>query len=171
MIVGLISAALDLIQSRYAVIPYFIQIGPPVFPIQHAAGLAMLLEQFQVEVFEDHHFDVGRAFGSDGIPLEGNIGRREHGGLRVVQSHGRHVGQIADAPGNGDIDVVFDAPRLGAIAHPQVGVPFVRAKRHEDDLRALLGGDARQLREFNVITNLDGDLAFVRYQPPSWLPC
>src|SRR5262249_50425528 len=66
-----------------------------------------------------------------------------------------------DAARDGDIDMVLDTACLGAIADAKVGVPLVRAKRDKNDLSAAFNRETRHLREFDVIADLDCNLALV----------
>ena len=72
----------------------------------------MLLEQLQVEILENERLDIGRAFGSDRVALERNVRGGEDSRLGVVDAEAFDVGQIADAAGNGDIDVILNAAGL-----------------------------------------------------------
>src|SRR4029077_675842 len=96
--------------------------------------------------------------------FERNVGRREDARLSVVNAQALDVRQIADAAGDGDVNVIFDAASLGAIAHPQIRVALVGAERHEYDLCAALYSNSRHFGEFNVVTHLDRDFAFVRIE-------
>ena len=93
--------------------------------------------------------------------LNGNVRRREDARLGVMNAEAFDVGQVADAAGDGDVDVVLDAAGLGTVADAQVGVALIGAERHEDDLGPALDGDARHLRKFDVVADGDGDLALV----------
>src|SRR5437867_3043185 len=124
----------------------------------------MLLEQLQIEILERHRLDVRRTFGSYRVALEGDVRGREDRRLCVVEAKTFDVRQIADAARDGDVDVILDAPRLCTIAHAQIGVTFIGAEWHEDNLGAALDGDASEFRKLDVVANLNCNLALVRVE-------
>ena len=58
--------------------------------------------------------------------------------------------------------MVFNAARLRAIAHAQIRIALVRAEWHENNLRALLDGNAREFGKFDVVANLYRNLSLIR---------
>ncbi len=70
-------------------------------------------------------------------------------------------GRLPTQPDKRHVDVVFDAARHRAVADAQIAEALVGVERHEDDLGTLLRGDARQLRELDVVADLDRDTAAV----------
>jgi hypothetical protein len=74
--------------------------------------------------------------------------------------------QVAHGPGNGDVNLIFNCPRMAAIAHPQEALAVIGARRNEDDVGAHLADLAAQLGKFNVVADQDGDAAMRRVEHP-----
>ena len=75
-----------------------------------------------------------------------------------------HAGKVADAAGNGHETLVLDGPGLCADPHARVSVLRVGEERHEEDLHALVGHDARQLGELDVVADQHADAGAVRVE-------
>ena len=138
-----------------------VQVAAAVVPVLHAAGFAVAAELLEVQVVDDHRFDVRIAFGGDGIAGELDVGRREDPRLGVVDVGVLDERQVARAAGDRHVQMVLDAAGLGAMPDAQVAVSRVGVERHEDDLRPLLRGDAGQLGELDVVADLNRDPAAV----------
>lgn len=61
-----------------------VEIPAPVVPVLDRAALAVAAEHLDVDVVDDHHFDVRRRLGGDGVAGELDVGRREDSRLGVV---------------------------------------------------------------------------------------
>jgi hypothetical protein len=140
---------------------HLVQVGPPVLPVQDVARLPVTAEQLEVDVLDDDRLDVRRALGRHRVAAERDVRRREDARLRVLHVHVVDVGQVAHVARERDEHVVLDAARLRAVPHAQVPVPLVGAEGHEEDLGPLLGRQPAQLRELDVVADLDRHLALV----------
>src|SRR5262245_21479799 len=118
----------------------------------------MLLQQFQVQVFKNHGLNIWRTLGGNRVALERDVGWSEDAGLGVVDAQALDVGQVANAAGNRDVDVVLDTTGLGAVPHAQIGVPLVGAEWNKDDLCAALDRDPRDFGKLDVVANLNRNL-------------
>src|SRR5205085_28627 len=108
--------------------------------------------------------NIRSTFSRNRIPFEWYIRRRENTRLSVMKTQALHIRKIADAAGDRHVDMIFDATRLSAITDAQIRIPFVRTERHKHNLRAPLNRDARNLRELNVIANLNRDPSAIRIE-------
>ncbi len=121
----------------------------------------MAAELFEVEIVDNHGFDVRVAFGGYGIPSKFRVSRCENAGLGVMDVGVFDKGQVTRATRDGHIEVILDTPRLSAVSDSEIAMSRVSIEGHEDDLRSLLCGDPRQLWEFDVVTNLNRDAAAI----------
>ncbi len=126
----------------------------------------MAAQLFEVEVVDDHRFDVRIAFGGHGIASKLGVRGRKDSRLGVVNVGVLDERQIAGAAGDRHVQDGSRCSVLGAVANPQIAVSRVGVERHKDNLRALLGGDPRQFGELDVVANLNRDRVRNRYRTP-----
>ena len=121
--------------------PGFIQVSPPIAPIQHTAALTMTFQQLKIHLVDNYRLDVGCAFSLNGISSELQVRRCE-----AVETSTGSFGVI-DFP----FEVSILMKELGLTIIGKVYLPrrteIAKVRAQTDGLRPM-SSDCRELLTF-----------------------
>ena len=112
-----------------------------IAPVVRRPSVSVATEQLDIDVMHHDGLDVRMTLRPDAITAETEVHRREDTRLRVVDIRVVHKGEITEATGGNDVDVIFDAARLSTIADAEIAMTLIGIERTKNDLSAVFGRD------------------------------
>ena len=100
---GVDLAPLNLVNTSILIVNNVVQVLATVIPILHRSGIAVTSQLFEVQIVNDHGFDIRIALGGYGVTRKFEIGWRKNPGLGVVDVSIFDEGQIAGTTRYGDV--------------------------------------------------------------------
>ena len=134
---------------------------PPVAQVAHAPVGMQFVEQVEIHVGDENHLGIRRRLGAFSVGWEGEVAGREDSGLGILDVHVVHAGQVSDAAGDDYEAFVLDGACLGTDADAGVAVLRVGQEGDEEDLHPLVGHEAGEFGELDVVANQDTDFGAV----------